>query len=112
MIRRFICSQKESANAIEKACLMPKFLVVHPLPGPATVEEATPLGKKVRANCTLEAYWVKSWAQLNEEGKIVKILCEWNAIDIEAIRKVLAQVPELPTEGVYPMMIVDSEDYK
>ena len=91
---------------------MPKFLAVHPMPKPAMVEEATPLGKKVKANATLDAYWVKSWGQLNEEGKIVKILCEWNAVTIDAVHQVLAKVPELPCEGVYPMMIYDSEDFR
>jgi len=92
---------------------MPKFLVVHTLPAPATVEkEATPIGKKVKANSTLEAYWVRSWCQLNKEGKIVKILCEWNAVDAESVRKVLAKVPELPVDGIYPLMIVDSEDFR
>jgi len=90
---------------------MPKFLAVHPMPKPVTVKEIA-LGKKVKANATLEAYWVRSWAQLNEEGKIVKILCEWNAVDIGAVRKVLAKVPELPVEGIYPLMIVDSEDFR
>ena len=91
---------------------MPKFLVVHTLPAPATVEEATPLGKKAKASVTVDAYWVKSWGQLNEEGKIVRIYCEWNAVDAESIRKVLAKVPELPVDGIYPMMIVDSEDFR
>ena len=45
---------------------MPKFLAVHPLPAPASIEEATPLGKKVKASCTVDAYWVASWLQLNE----------------------------------------------
>jgi hypothetical protein len=91
---------------------MPKFLAVHPMPKPATIEEATPLGKKVRANATLDAYWVRSWGQCNEQGKIVKILCEWNAVNIGAVRKVLAKVPEMPCEGVYPLTIVDSEDFR
>jgi hypothetical protein len=91
---------------------MPKFLVVHTLPAPATVEEATPLGKKAKANTTLDAYWVKSWCPVNEEGKIVQILCEWNAVDLEAVRNVLAKVPELPVDKIAPMMIVDSEDYR
>jgi len=69
---------------------MPKFLVVHTLPTPATAEEATPIGKKEKANATVDAYWVKSWCQLNEEGKIVKILCEWNAVNAEAVREVVA----------------------
>ena len=91
---------------------MPKFLAVHPLPSPATIEEVTPIGKKAKASSTVDAYWVRSWGQLNEKGKIVKILCEWNAINIEAVRKILSKVPNLPTEGIYPMMIVDSEDFR
>ena len=91
---------------------MPKFLVVHTLPAPMTVEEAIPLCKKVKANVTVDAYWVKSWVQLNEEGKGVKIYCEQNAVDAEAIRKVLAKIPELPVDGVYLMIIVDSEDFR
>jgi len=91
---------------------MPKFLAVHTLPAPATVEEATPLGKKVKANVTIDTYWVKSLLQLNDEAKVVKVLCEWNAVDVESIRKVLANVPELPIDGIYLMIIVDSEDFR
>jgi hypothetical protein len=90
---------------------MPKFLAVHPLPSPATMEEATPMGKKAKANSTVDAYWVRSWCQLDQKGKIVKILCEWNGTNIDAVRKVLAKVP-LPLEGIYPMTVVDSEDYR
>lgn len=91
---------------------MTKFLAVHPLPAPATVEEATPLGKKAKANATVDAYWVRSWCQLNKEGKIVKILCEWNAVNKEAVRKVIARVPEMPLEGIYPMIVGASEDFR
>lgn len=91
---------------------MPKFLAVHPMPAPVTVEEATPLAKKVKANCTVDAYWVGSWLQMNEEGKVVKTLCEWSAANVGAINKILAKVPELPTEGIYPLMKVDSEDFR
>ena len=91
---------------------MPKFLAVHPLPHPATIEQATPLGKKAKAAATVDAYWVSSWCQLNEEGKIVKIMCEWNAPNIEAVRKVVGKVPEMPCEGIYPLMIVDSENFR
>jgi hypothetical protein len=49
---------------------------------------------------------------LNKERKVVKILCEWNALNEESIRKELAKVPELPVDGIYPMMKVDSEDYR
>jgi hypothetical protein len=91
---------------------MPKFLAVHVLPSPVTFEEGTPLAKKVKANNTVDAYWVRSVCQLNKEGKIVKLLCEWNATNIEAIRKVLAKIPELSTEGIYPMAIIDAEDFR
>jgi hypothetical protein len=90
---------------------MPKFLVVHPLPAPVTTAEATPVAKAAKANSTLDAYWVNSWAQLNQEGKIVKIMCQWNAKNAEAIRQVLNKVPA-PSEGPYPMAVVDSEDYR
>jgi len=90
---------------------VPKFLAVHPLPAPVTLEEATPAGKLAKANSTVDAYWVGAWSQLDAAGKIVKILCHWNATSAEEVRKVLAKVP-IPLEGVYPMMIVDAEDYR
>jgi len=90
---------------------MPKFLAVHPLPAPVTLEEAAPAGKLAKANSTVDAYWVGAWSQCNKEGKIVKILCEWNATNAEEVRKVLAKVP-IPLEGVYPMIKVDAEDYR
>jgi len=90
---------------------MPKFMVVHPIPTPVTPAEAAPVAKAAKANSTLDAYWVNSWAQLNEEGKIVKIICQWNATNADAVRQVLTKVPT-PAEGSYPMTIVDSEDFR
>ena len=91
---------------------MPKFLAVHPLETPLTAEEVAPLAMKVCASCTLDAYWLGSWAQLDAEGKVVKILCRWNGVNAEAIKKVLAKTPEIPTEGVYPMTTIDSGDFR
>jgi len=91
---------------------MAKFLAVHTLPAPVTPEEAAPLGKKAKANVTADAYWVKSWVQLNEEGKMVRIYCEWNGKDEDAVREVLDKTPELPLDGLYPMVVVDSEDFR
>ena len=90
---------------------MPKFLVIHPIPTPITTEQAAPVGKAAKTNSTVDAYWVRSWAQLNQEGKIVKILCEWNGKNADAIREVLKKIPA-PCEGPYPMLVVDSEDYR
>ena len=91
---------------------MGKFLAVHTLPSPTTLEGAGPIGKKVKANCTLDAYWVGSWIQLNEQGKVTKIYCEWDAKDVESIREVFTKVPELPVDGIYPMVKVDAEAYR
>jgi hypothetical protein len=90
---------------------MPKFLVVHPIPAPTTFEECAPVAKAAKANSTVDAYWVQSWAQLNKEGMIVKILCQWNAANTEALVDVLKKVPA-PSEGPYPMVVADSEDYR
>jgi hypothetical protein len=90
---------------------MPKFLAIHAFPAPTSIEEGTPLGKAVKAKSTVDAYWVRSWAQLTEEGKVVKLFCEWNATSIAAIRAVIADIP-MPTEGIYPMVVLDSEDFR
>jgi len=89
---------------------MPKFLAVHSFP-PTTIEDGTQMAKQVKAiNTNINAYWVGSWLQLNEEGKIVKIFCEWNAVSAEAVRKEISKVPNLPVDGVYPMVKIDAED--
>ena len=62
--------------------------------------------------CLIEDKVCARAAQLNEEGKIVKILCEWNGVDIEAVRILIVKVPEMPCEGFYPMTIVDSEAFR
>jgi len=91
---------------------MGKFLVLHTLRSPTAPDEASPLAQKVKASSTLDAYWVGSWGQLDKEGKITKIYCEWDAKDVESIRKVLAKVPELPVDGIYPLLKIDSESYR
>jgi len=91
---------------------MGKFLAVHTLPTPTRAEDAAPIAKAVKAGSTADAYWVGSWLQLNEEGKATKILCEWDARDIESIRKVFAKIPQLPVDGIYPMAKVDAESYR
>jgi hypothetical protein len=92
--------------------IMGKFLAVHPMPSPITLEEGAPIAKAVKANSTLDAYWVGSWGQLNEQGKITKLFCEWDAKDAESIRKIVSKISGLPTEGVYPMAKVDAEAYR
>ena len=90
---------------------MGKFLAVHPLPSPLTLEEGAPIAKAVKANSHEGAYWIGSWAQLNEQGKVTKLFCEWDAKDIASIRKALSNI-QLPTEGIYLMAKVDGEAYR
>jgi hypothetical protein len=47
---------------------MPKFMAVHTLPEPMESSAVVPIAKKVRANCTFDAYWVGTQVQLNDEG--------------------------------------------
>ena len=91
---------------------MGKFLAVHTLPSPTTTEQAAPIAKAVKAGSSADAYWVGSWLQMNEQGKITKLFCEWDAKDAESIRKILANIPQLPTDGIYPMGKVDAEAYR
>ncbi|MHA1463246.1 MAG: hypothetical protein ACTSQ0_09285 [Candidatus Heimdallarchaeota archaeon] len=91
---------------------MPKFLVIHPIPVPATIEEATPIGKAFKALSNKDAYWVKSWAMMTTDGKISKILCQWDAKDLESIKKLTDKVDAIPTEGIYPLGIFQGEDFR
>ena len=89
---------------------MAKFLVIHPVGTEMTLESGTPVAQAIKANLTVDAYWIRS-VYAREEGKLY---CEWNAKDAESIRQVLAKAtPDLPTEGVYRLdLIVYSEDFR
>ena len=92
---------------------MAKFLVVHPLGKEVTAEAAAPFAKALKANHTVDAYWIGS-RYAREEGKLY---CEFDAKDAESIRQVLAKANkiagELPTEGIYKLeLMVSSEDFR
>jgi hypothetical protein len=91
---------------------MAKFLVVHPVGKTLTVEAATPIAKAIKANHTVDAYWVKS-VYAREEGKLY---CEWDAKDAESISKVIGKAaPGFPTEGIYKLdseLMVHSESFR
>jgi len=76
------------------------------------MEDAAAIGKASKAAHTLDAYWVSSWAALNEQGKILKIICEWDAKDAQSIRRVCDKIPNLPVDGIWPMAKVDGETYR
>ncbi len=92
---------------------MAKFLVVHPVGKELTAEAATPFAKALKANHTVDAYWIGS-RYAREEGKLY---CEFDAKDAESIRQVFAKANkiagELPTEGIYRIdFMVNSEDFR
>lgn len=93
---------------------MPKFLVVHkPLPTPMNLEQAVPLLKRMAGAMTAQAYWIASWCQLNAEGKAVRVFCRWDAVNLEAVQEAVVKLmPEMPLEGVYPLMTLDSGDFR
>lgn len=92
---------------------MGKFVAVHPVGADMDLEAATPIGRAVKANCTTDAYWIRSW-YLPEEGKFY---CEWDAKHADAVRAVLAaaaaQSAALPLEGVYAVAAAPvAEDFR
>jgi hypothetical protein len=93
---------------------MPKFLVVHKtLTNPMSLEEGAPLMKRIASNMTAEAYWVATWCEGTADGKVVKILCRYDAASLEAVQAAVAKLaPELPVEAIYPLMIFDSGDFR
>jgi len=92
---------------------MPKFLVIHKTMPPLSIAEGTPLMQRIAANMTTEAYWISTWCQANAKGEAVKIICHWDAASIEVLRKAVAKLcPELPVEGIYPLLTFDSGDFR
>jgi hypothetical protein len=89
---------------------MAKFLAVHSVGKELTLEATAPIAKAVKANLTVDAYWVRTW-YAREEGKLY---CEWDAKDAESVRQVFAKaVPDFPVEGIYKMeLTVQSEDFR
>jgi hypothetical protein len=76
------------------------------------MDEAGPIGKAAKAASTSDAYWIGGWAALNEQGKIVKMLCEWDAKDVQTIRGIMNKIPNLPVDGIWPMAKVDGESFR
>jgi hypothetical protein len=92
---------------------MGKFLVVHPVGPDMDLKAAEPIGRTVKANCTADAYWVRSW-YVPGEGKFY---CEWDAKDAEAVQAALSRAAaagaQLPVQGVYPIVSsVYGEDFR
>jgi hypothetical protein len=89
---------------------MAKFMAIHPVGKELTLEAATPIAIGVKANVTVNAYWVRSW-YAREEGNLY---CEWDAKDAESVRKALAKgAPEFPLGGIYELQfMLNAEDFR
>ena len=92
---------------------MPKYIVIHPIKKnviEATVNlppEKNQAFKQLKADCTDDANWIRSWAVPEQE----KIYCEWNAKDPESIRKMF-EVGGIEIEAINEMHVLEGEDYE
>lgn len=70
---------------------MPKFVAIHPVdpPAPYPSDAVKSLARKCKAGLSMDAYWVKSWLQLNDKGEVTRVFCEWDGKDAESVRKSL-----------------------
>ena len=95
---------------------MSKQLLIHSFPAPIPIAEAEGVAKGAKALSNVDAYWVSAWIQLDDKGNAAKIICEWDAKDVESVNKVVEQIhkqmPDFPCDGPYPMMKVDGESYR
>jgi hypothetical protein len=87
---------------------MPKYFVIHEVGKELTEELGLPFAQAVKANHTIDAYWIKS-VYLREEGKIY---CEWDAKDVDSIRQVIAKVAaDFKDDPIYEMeLMINSEE--
>ncbi len=93
---------------------MPKFIAIHPVDPPVNPEAIAPIARRCKANVSLDAYWVKSWVQLNDQGLVTRVFCEWDGTDADAISEnVGSSIPELPaSEGIFRMVQILGEDFR
>ncbi len=93
---------------------MPRYIAIHPVEPPVNGELVAPMAKKCKANLTSDAYWVRSWLQLTDDGRVSKVFCEWDSKDVDSVRHSLAaSIPELPpSEGIFEVVEIRGEDFR
>jgi len=93
---------------------MPRYLAIHLVDPPVDDELVRPIAKKCKANLSTDAYWVRSWLQLTEDGRVSKVFCEWDSKDADSVRHSLAaSIPELPpSEGIFEVVEICGEDFR
>ncbi|MFX1418090.1 MAG: nickel-binding protein [Promethearchaeota archaeon] len=95
---------------------MPKYFVIHPITKRIIkglvnlTPEKNQLFKQLKASCTDDADWVRSWAVADQE----KLYCEWDAKNPEAIREIFDKLEgaDIEIESIYEMHVLEGEDYK
>ncbi len=93
---------------------MPRYIAIHPVNPPVNGEDVVPIAQKCKANLSTDAYWVRSWLQLTDDGKVSRVFCEWDSKDVNSIHATLSSsVPELPpSDGIFQIAEVYGEDYR
>lgn len=93
--------------------IMAKYLAIHPVDPPVNADDVGPIAKKAKAAVTKDAYWVKSWLKLTDDGKVAAVYCEWDGKDAESVKSALKQsIPELPFSEVSQMGEIHGEDFR
>ena len=94
---------------------VPKYIVIHPfkkraLEGMLSLpSEKNVLLKKLKADCTDDADWLRSWAI----PELEKLYCEWDAKDIESIRNVFEKGGGATViEAIYEMQVLEGAEFK
>ena len=93
---------------------MPKYFVIHPFDKNLQEEiinlppEENKLMQDLKANCTDDADWIRSWAVPEQE----KFYCEWDAKNPEAIREVFDKIGGTAIEAIYELHVLEAEDYQ
>ena len=94
---------------------MTKYFVIHPIKKSvinAMVNlppEKNKMFKDLKANCTDDANWLRSWAVPEQE----KLYCEWDAKDPESIREIFDKLEgDTEIEAIYELHVLEGADYK
>jgi hypothetical protein len=83
--------------------IMAKYLAIHPVDPPVNADDVGPIAKKAKAAVTKDAYWVKSWLKLTDDGKVAAV----------SVKSALKQsIPELPFSEVSQMGEIHGEDFR
>jgi len=86
-----------------------KFLALHTVDPKMFVTDPTfAFVKKALAAMTPEVYCIRTFTARGAG----KLACEWEASSEQALIDVVAKVPELPVDGIYPMEVVEWAEVK